>query len=100
MSFLGPSKMRMNQKTHQLKQYKTRGHVDPFDGAIKINITFSKCARVKERKSENRRNQGIGVSFGIFRQLLVKTMAKVLCKIPECKSGLPPQDYVTPKSSR
>ena len=62
MLFLGPSKMRMNQKTHQLKQYKTRGHVGPFGIAIVVNITFSKCARVKkERTSENRMNQGIGV---------------------------------------
>ena len=33
--FLGPSKMRTNQKTHQLKQYKIRGHVGPFGVAIK-----------------------------------------------------------------
>ena len=33
--FLGPSKMRMTQKTHQLKQYKTRGHAGPFGVAIK-----------------------------------------------------------------
>ena len=33
----------------------------PFSEAIKVNITFSKCARVKERTSENRMNQGIGV---------------------------------------
>ena len=28
--FLGPSKMRTSQKTHQLNQYKTRGDVGPF----------------------------------------------------------------------
>ena len=33
--FFGPSKMRTNQKTHQLKQYKPRGHVGPFGVAIK-----------------------------------------------------------------
>ena len=35
MLFLGPRKMRTNQKTHQLKQYKTRGHVGLFGVAIK-----------------------------------------------------------------
>ena len=35
-ALLGPSKMRTNQKTHQLKQYKTRGHVGLFSVAIKV----------------------------------------------------------------
>ena len=35
------------------------GIVGPFGASI-LNITLSKCARVKERTSENRTNQGQG----------------------------------------